>query len=1824
MAWSVAVLLHQTQALLRKQLLLAGRIWKPTAAQLLAPFVVCFISFLLELLAEDVLGQSDPHPVQKPIVQLSPCTWTPTCRRLMYAPAGVPWVDGLMADVARANHLGPDDLEGLRLPKCKEARDCVRKMNQTLYPTFLANPMMAQNVVVFLAAFVSNVNRTTGIPNDVGYWLWFNQTADKRLAMETRVAVDNAILRRQTGKPDAAIEVSLSSFPKPPWRNARVDFPAGSGGIWYYIPLMIIFFFLMMELVAEKEQRQRVGMEVMGLYRSAYWLSWIIYAAMMLTASTFIIQASGLLFRFSFFKNSNPLVIFLLFELYGASVAAAAFLLSTLIPTTRTAQTIGFGMVLGGFVFQGIISGDYALLIHILDAPRLSLSERIMKNVLNFYPPYHFAKAYYGITALSSDTMIDDELVMGVGFTWSDLFVRRQHKIPFMNLTVYPEPLLHSFFWLLGNMFLYALLALYLDLAQHYGLLWPLSGAFWGCRSHAVPQAAAALRTDEFGDEDVRQEKDAVDAATEDVIADKALLVSHVGKIYQSGGCGFARRVEAVTDLCLRVEKNEIFGFIGHNGAGKTTLLSLLSGALPATSGEAFIFGHNITHSRSMVQKLTGLCAQQDALWPDLTAYEHLALFAVLKGMSPENAAQDIARKLQLTGLADVQHINVGAYSGGMKRRLSVAISALGDPPVLFMDEPTTGLDPVHRREVWKLIQSMKQHHSIVLATHSMEEADALCDRIGIMAQGHLCCFGDTMHLKEKYGSGYSLEVTCSNFGAEGDQVVHKVRDMFPDTAACQLVSREGANLTFSIGPSSNDVLRCLLEMLEEETARSLAMTKDGPNLIREWRLEHTSLEEVFFRVMALNRYVYDTSRDAVVTHAEGPKPNGTSYGATEDVSSPTAPVDDAEGGCEFETQPTFDIASASRPYHALMNKNLSLQSRQLGSLFCQMFSPVAVVIFLVLLQMIVRDEAEAGSIEDRIYLKTSPISVNPVPPVQTAPPKRHRRGSAGPRRATRGPTASGSPLMKGIQSRGKMKGGPGQEGGKAAEAQNVTREVASNCLLFFAATDLKSDGRAGRLADDGQQTGFLRHIPQGPCLVFPNETAEAPVLLQVPHFRFHPTSYKKLERAVYRDVASLKNKTWDDIKEPPLENLLPDALVDFRTVRPEEGKLRYNAAVNDNVYILYHRANNFTRLSSDITGLNLHNSALFETDLLTPDLARFKLLTWLNQAFIREAAGLKPLTKMGRLLASNYVQAFPDYIAVDAPSIVEMVGTLLYPLALTVQLPIYMYLIVMEKEDGLFYLVRSMGMPTHTYITGTCAFFAGMYVLVCGSFWTAGLLAQLRFFLQTDAWVLLAFFAGWGLALIALAFFLTSMTGRKRTAVVVGYSVALIGTMMGLVMGAIVYGHSALNQNPRLPAPLLLNPQWAWSRAIYLLNYACTQGGGCYRSFRALSPELVRCLVALYCDALLCFVGALVIGWRSGRSDTDSVPPEDIADEKDMEEQAGMAPSCAEEHRRVVQHDYPAGSPLVIRSLSKTYENGTKALEGLSLIVEENQCLGYLGPNGSGKTTTMGILSGVLHPTLGTAWIGGQDIRSQPRLARLLSGVCPQFSILWDDLTVLEHMLFYARLKGVPKADELRHARQLLRSVGLSHLAGTQAEQLSGGMQRRLSIAIAFCGSPRIVFLDEPTTGLDPLSRKELWRVLLRARRHRAMLLTTHAMEEAQLLCTRIAVLLGGRLQCIGTQQQLLDQLGIGYQLTVRFDVAQEAAVLAFLNAAIPSAEVAYHWRHVMTFWLPPAVRPSEVISIMSVNPPPGLLNWSVSHVGLDELFASIVDKNRQAAFAT
>jgi ABC-type multidrug transport system ATPase subunit len=212
-------------------------------------------------------------------------------------------------------------------------------------------------------------------------------------------------------------------------------------------------------------------------------------------------------------------------------------------------------------------------------------------------------------------------------------------------------------------------------------------------------------------------------------------------------------------------------------------------------------------------------------------------------------------------------------------------------------------------------------------------------------------------------------------------------------------------------------------------------------------------------------------------------------------------------------------------------------------------------------------------------------------------------------------------------------------------------------------------------------------------------------------------------------------------------------------------------------------------------------------------------------------------------------------------------------------------------------------------------------------------------------------------------------------------------------------------------------------------------------------------------------------------------------------------------------------------------------AVKTLNLGIERGECFGLLGPNGAGKSTSINMMVGLIEPSEGTAVIGGHDITKDMDAIYTLMGVCPQHDLLWDTLTGREHLQFYGRLKGL-QGEALQSAvEEALRGVNLwnGKLADKQSKQYSGGMKRRLSVAISFMGSPLVVYLDEPSTGLDPASRRNLWDVVKSNKRDRAIVLTTHSMEEAEQLCDRLGIFVDGQLVCIGNPKEITSRYG-GY----------------------------------------------------------------------------------------
>jgi len=256
----------------------------------------------------------------------------------------------------------------------------------------------------------------------------------------------------------------------------------------------------------------------------------------------------------------------------------------------------------------------------------------------------------------------------------------------------------------------------------------------------------------------------------------------------------------------------------------------------------------------------------------------------------------------------------------------------------------------------------------------------------------------------------------------------------------------------------------------------------------------------------------------------------------------------------------------------------------------------------------------------------------------------------------------------------------------------------------------------------------------------------------------------------------------------------------------------------------------------------------------------------------------------------------------------------------------------------------------------------------------------------------------------------------------------------------------------------------------------------------------------------------------------------------------------------------------LQTRGLSKRY-GAVLAVDRLTLDVPRGEIFGFLGPNGAGKTTSMNLMVGLLEPSEGDVLIEGRSVRTQRAEVLRSLGVCPQENILWEKLTCLEQLEFVGANYGLPNQQARKNGAALLGELGLSAKANELAGRLSGGMKRRLNLALALVHDPQIVFLDEPEAGLDPQSRVLVREVIHRLAQHKTVVLTTHNMDEAERLASRVAIMDHGRLLVVDTPDGLKRRLGADELLEIELDWpgGEEASqrLLDCLQARFPGAQI-------------------------------------------------------------
>ena len=256
------------------------------------------------------------------------------------------------------------------------------------------------------------------------------------------------------------------------------------------------------------------------------------------------------------------------------------------------------------------------------------------------------------------------------------------------------------------------------------------------------------------------------------------------------------------------------------------------------------------------------------------------------------------------------------------------------------------------------------------------------------------------------------------------------------------------------------------------------------------------------------------------------------------------------------------------------------------------------------------------------------------------------------------------------------------------------------------------------------------------------------------------------------------------------------------------------------------------------------------------------------------------------------------------------------------------------------------------------------------------------------------------------------------------------------------------------------------------------------------------------------------------------------------------------EEVKRVKERD-PKSLPVRVKDVSKNY-GGVKAVRNVNFGLDYGECFALLGISGAGKTSIFKCLTGEIYPTAGSLTINGNDITTSSgfQQARKMIGYCPQFDAIFEGLTVLEHLEIYSALKGIDHRIRTKMINKTIADMDLESYRHVRANNLSGGNKRKLSVAMAIIGNPPIIFLDEPSTGVDPQAKRFMWNIISKIstlRKKSAVIITTHSMDEAEALSTKIGIMVDGSFRCFGSSQHIKDKFGTGYEIEFKIRTMTE-----------------------------------------------------------------------------
>uniref|UniRef100_S4RJ93 ATP-binding cassette, sub-family A (ABC1), member 12 n=1 Tax=Petromyzon marinus TaxID=7757 RepID=S4RJ93_PETMA len=1648
-------------------------------------------------------------------------------------------------------------------------------------------------------------------------------------------------------------------------------------------------------LVQEKELCQQEYMNIMGVRPASHFLSWLLQSCVLLLLMvillTVILKASGTL------PSINWALLLALFLCFGISVLAMGYMLSACFTHTNVASLTACFIYLLSFF------------------PFLALSSLTLK--LTRWQKSLIVRCLLSPTAFSYATNLITQhctcIPMRALVQWSNMY----HSPLFGDDVSFA----YLCWMLIIDTAIYFILGWYIRNVYPgtYGLARPFYFLFTriSSKAHGIPGQKHGSRvirglqdgrkgvlrgvtecscTSPLGapDGSMRPQLEAVPA---DLTAGVSLR--SLTKQYSKG------KKAALQDLSLDFYQDQITTLLGHNGAGKTTTMSLLMGLYEPSSGSVHVGGHDARTDMAEVRRQLGVCLQRDVLFPALNVHEHLLLYGRLKALdwSRQRLQQEVDTFLNDLGLYNHKDKLVGTLSGGMKRKLSIAIAFIGGSTTVILDEPTSGVDPCSRRSIWNLILKHRAGRTIILSTHHLDEAEVLSDRIAVLEHGKLRCCGSPQYLKEIYGQGLTLTLTkkvrvlCLSQSVtlgsrppfDPERVVSLVRS---GVAGAALKSGEdssgnrNADMVFLLPAHSQNVLGQSFLVTLEENMEELGLSG--------YAISDTTLEEVCLRqqrVMsepalgcsASARYFTPTSAASLLTKATqcGPGLYSCSQLVQEaedqrlkDITNKSPEAESGSINSETAAPPDHTSPAASsilclsslwrtekhlvkkervtgihllvRKTQALIYKRFHHWRRDVKGAAAQIVLPVILVALAMAFASMEPGVPEYPSLhlQPSLYSSASFFRCATVACVKRRRHRRHRCRQQ--RHSSPLPILFLFPLPAGKSSSCIMRSPP-------PPASHLTL-----CLGSY-----KSRFKT-----------FLLHLPMANCLFSVENNScwtNSPPTPWFPSVRGDEsscscTSCKEWAMSLPQNVlheASLSEEMWYARKI--ISNIvhvctqqLCSAVQDMPSYMNVNPQLQiFNLSGEDVEEYLMGTTCQYLLKRYGGWSFGLPHSTTSDLEVV-PDnrtltkVWRNHMKVWYNpEGYHALPAYVNSFNNL--LLWDNLPDGeHPgDYKGISVNSkpyagqqlsqdmILQNLGdtgvAICILLGFSILTGSFATAVVRERITGSKRLQQISGVSPTFYWAVNFTYDMVSYTVTTGL--CIAVIAAFHLPAYTDnsnlgaVSLLLILF---GFASLPWMYLISGVFSEEEMAFVTYISINIIlgvSTIISTFLVNFLYlssdSQSLYNAYNIMRWLFLVFPQF------------CLGWGLVSLSKQRLMEDIMKLLgsdpqesssfamditgwpfVALAVNGIVCFTLRLVLTdsfirwWR--RKAVEPGQPE-----LDTDVQAER--SRVEEQSRVVDAATPDDT-LQLVGLRKRYRllnRSFTAVDGLHLGVSPNQCFGLLGVNGAGKTTTFKMLTGDIQPSGGDAIIRTQNGHSallkmeKARRTGTLIGYCPQFDALDDLLTGWEHLYCYARIRGIPSHHIEQVSQELVTRLHLSLHADKLVKTYSGGTKRKLSTALALIGKPQLLLLDEPSSGMDPKSKRYLWKTITReVRGGCSVILTSHSMEECEALCDKLAIMVNGQFKCLGTLQHLKNRFGNGHMIKLRLSSGNSKVteVTEFITSHFPGAYLKEQHISQLEFQVPSnAGKLSEIfIALEKEKESLSIQHYSISQTTLDQVF--------------